>query len=229
MKVLSIPDLHCPFQHKDAFDFLIAVNKKYKPQLVISQGDEADMAAISNFDHDPEGLSAGDELKAALVELKKLYKIFPSVKVCTSNHTARPFRKAFKYGIPKAYLKDYNEFLQAPKGWEWRDYWEVDGIIYEHGEGFSGQPGALKAALANMQSTVIGHLHSYAGIQYSANSKHLIFGFNVGCLIDKDAYAFNYGKLIKSKPILGCGIIDNGIPEFIPMILNKKGRWVGKL
>jgi hypothetical protein len=107
----------------------------------------------------------------------------------------------------------------------WADHWEFDGIIYEHGDPFSGKDAAIKAAEQNMQSTVIGHVHSFAGIQYSANSKHLIFGFNVGCLIDKDAYAFAYAKKIKRKPILGCGIITNGIPQFIPMTLNSNGRW----
>lgn len=228
-KVLVIPDTQYPFSHQDHIPFIKAVTRQYKPNLVVHLGDEIDAHALSNYDADPDGYSAGHEHTEALKDMQVLYKLFPDMMVCTSNHTARPFRKAYKHGIPKAFMKDYKEFMEAPKGWEWRDSWEIDGVIYEHGEGFSGRDGAIKCALGNMQSTTIGHLHSKAGIQWVANDKHLIFGFNVGCLIDKDAYAFAYGKKHKEKPILGVGIIDKGIPTYIPMLLNAKGRWVGKL
>jgi hypothetical protein len=227
--VLVIPDTQYPFAHEDSFDFLSAVKRKYKPTKVVHIGDEADFHALGDWDHDPDGMSPGDELRAALADMKKLYSIFPEVMACTSNHTARPFRRAFKHGIPAAFLRDYHEFLQAPSGWRWADYWEIDGVKYEHGEGQSGALGALKAALGNMQSTVIGHLHSFAGITYNANPKFLIFGFNVGCLIDRKKYAFAYGKNMKNKPILGAGIVNKGIPVFVPMLLNKKGKWVGRL
>lgn len=226
---LNISDLHCPFQHRDAFDFLDAVNTKYKPTNVVCAGDEADMHAVSDYDHNPDGYSAGDELKAARKELTKLYAIFPVVKSCVSNHTARPFRRAEKFGIPREFLRSYGEFLQAPVGWQWADKWEIDGVIYEHGEGVSGQNGAIKAATQNMQSTVIGHIHSFAGINYSANPKHLIFGMNVGWLGDKDAYAFAYGKNMRTKPVLSLGLVQDGIPILIPMQLKKGGRWTGKL
>lgn len=228
-KVLAISDTQFPFEHEDTFKFLESVKKTYKPDIVVHVGDECDFHALGDWDHDPDGMSAGDELKEALKKMQLLYKMFPKVYVCTSNHTARPFRKAFKHGIPKAFLKEYHEFLDAPKGWKWADSWEFDGVIYEHGEGQSGKDGAINAAKGNMASTVIGHIHSFAGIQWLANDKHLIFGFNVGCLIDRHKYAFAYGKKLKNKPILGVGIIEDAIPTYIPMILNKNGRWVGKL
>ncbi len=227
--VLAIPDLHCPFEHQDSLEFLKAVKKLYKPTEYVCLGDEIDAHSLGDYDHDPDGLSAGDELKAAIEHLKEFYKVFPEMKVCTSNHTSRPYRRAFKFGIPKALMRSYSEFLQASKGWQWADEWEIDNVIYEHGEGFTGQQGAIKSALGNMQSTVIGHIHSFAGIQFSANSKHLIYGFNVGCLIDRHKYAFAYGKKMKTKPILGCGIISNGVPMFISMQLNSRGRWTGRL
>ena len=227
--VLAVPDLHAPFEHRDALAFLKAVKKKYKPTRIVFLGDEMDAHAISDYDSDPDGLSAGKELEKTIEHLQGFYKLFPKAMVCTSNHTARPFRAAYKYGIPKAFMKDYSEFLKAPKGWKWADEWEVDGVTYEHGEGFTGQSAAIKSAQGNMSPTVIGHIHAFAGIQYNANSKHLIYGFNAGCLIDRHAYAFNYGKKIKNKPILGCGIIINGIPLFVPLVLKRNGRWTGKL
>lgn len=228
--VMAIPDLHIPFHHQDAFAFLEAVKKKYKPTEIVNLGDIEDWHSISMHDHDPDGMSPGDELKALRAAIKPLFKLFPEMKICTSNHGSLPLRRAFKFGLPAELIKSYRDIIVAPKGWKIDDSWEVDGVVYEHGEAFSGQQGAIKSANANMQSTVIGHIHAFAGIQYSANSKHLIFGFNVGCLIDRAKYAFAYGKKIKAKPILGCGIIRNRIPTFIPMIIDSKtGRWNGKL
>lgn len=227
--VLVISDTQNPFQHPDTVKFLKAVYRKYKCNAVVHIGDEADHHALGDWDHDPDGLSAGDEHKETVKSLKPFYKAFPRVKICESNHTSRPFRRAFKYGIPKAYLKEYGEFLSAPKGWEWAESWEIDGIRYQHGMGYTGRNGALKAAERNMQSTVIGHLPAHAGIQYVANSKHLIFGMNVGCLIDVKSYAFAYGKHYGTKPIISCGVVLKGVPLLVTMPLNSRGRWTGKL
>lgn len=228
-KVLVISDTQIPFHHKDYLPFLRAVSKKYTINEVVHIGDEVDFHSISSFDANPDGYSAGDELKAAVKEMKKLYKLFPNVKACTSNHTARPFRKAFHHGIPRAFLRDYAEFLEAPKGWSWKDEWEIDGVLYQHGEGFSGRNGAIKAAEKNSQSTVIGHIHAFAGIEYSATPKYLIFGMNVGCLIDKDAYAFAYAKHMSNKPIISCGLVLEGRPVLVTMPMTSAGRWTGKL
>lgn len=227
--VLALPDIHFPAHHRDVFEFLKAVKAKFKPTEVVCLGDEIDAAGLGNWDKDPDGLSPGDELKESVKFLKQLYPIFPVVKVCVSNHTDRIYRKPFNAGIPKTLIKSYADILEAPKGWVWAESWEVDGVTYEHGEGFSGKDGALKAAMANMAPTVIGHLHAHAGIQYYANEKYLIWGFNAGCLIDRKNSAFNYGKHIKAKPIIGVGIVENGVPRFIPMQLLKNGRWSGKL
>jgi len=228
-RVLVISDTQFPFQHKDYLKFLRAVEKKYKCDKVIHIGDEVDFHAISNWDSDPDGYSAGDEFITAKKELKNLYAAFPVVKACISNHTDRPYRKAFKHGLPRDFLKSYADLLEAPPGWEWGEYWIIDEVQYEHGEGSSGRNGAIKAAEQNMRSTVIGHIHSHAGIQYTANPRFLIFGFNVGCLIDRHTYAFAYGKKFKAKPIISCGVVIEGIPILIPMQLNARGRWTGKL
>lgn len=224
--VLAIGDLHAPFEHPDALEFLRWVKKKYQPTRVVCMGDEIDAHALSDYDHDPDGDGPGKELERAIAHLGAFYDEFPKVLVCTSNHTARPFRKAYKHGLPKALFRSYREFLEAPKGWFWEDKFEIDGVVYQHGDPFTGKDAAIKAAQGNMQSTVIGHVHSFAGIQYNANHKHLYYGFNVGCLIDSKTYAFSYGKNLPNKPIIGAGVINKGVPVFIPMLMDARGRWI---
>jgi hypothetical protein len=224
--VMAIGDLHEPFAHPDAPDFLDWIRKKFKPDTFVCLGDEIDGHAMSNYESDPDGFSPGMELDAAIQKLRTYYQMFPRMHVCTSNHTARPFRKAFSSGIPARVLKGYREILDAPAGWEWRDQWRIDGVAYEHGEGQIGQNAAMRAADGNMCPTVIGHIHSFAGIQYNANAETLYWGFNVGCLINRDAYSFRYGKHFKRKPIIGCGLVERGVPRFVPMLLDRKGRWI---
>jgi len=227
--ILCISDTQFPFNHKDTYKFLDAVSDKYKTETVVHMGDEVDFHALGRWTVNVDGYSAGMELEKALLHMEQLYKMFPKVKVCTSNHTVRPLKKAFDAGIPRAFMKDYHEFLNAPKGWQWADRWVIDGVLFEHGENVSGPNAALNAARQNMKSTVIGHQHSYGGVKYYSTFDITIFGLNTGCLIDIDAYAFAYGRKSRVKPTLGCGVVLQGIPHFIPMQLNKKGRWNGKL
>lgn len=228
--VLVIPDIQYPFQHQDAHKFLAAVKKKYKPQVVVQIGDLLDQHYYSQYGPSSKAMDGKEELRQAVKGLKEgLYKLFPKVYVCWGNHDLRIAKKASIAGLDPHLLKSYEEIIHCPKGWKFADKWEIDGIIYEHGIGRSGYQGALKAAQANMQSTVIGHLHSCAGILWYGNKKNLIFGFNVGALVDDNKYAFDYARFSTQKSILGCGIIIKGIPTFIPMILNEKGRWTKKL
>lgn len=219
MLVLAIPDLHAKYQHQDAWDFLRDLKNEYKPDKVIGLGDEAEFAGIGFHDINPNMPSSSDELEDTKAELKKgLYKIFPEMDVCTSNHTSRPFRRAMKYGLPTQFIRDYREFLEAPKGYRWQDSWEYDGVLYIHGEGFSGKNAAIQAAISHQQSVVIGHIHSWAGVQYVRTSKRQIFGLNSGCLIDDKALAFRWAKHFATKVTLGASvIIDGKSAQFIPL------------
>lgn len=224
--VLAIPDWHHPFAHPDSFDFLAWMKKKFRPDTVVNLGDEADYHAISFHDHDPDGYSPGHELTRACEAIKPFFALFPEMYLCNSNHGDLPYRKAYANGLPARFIKSKREILCAPASWKWADRWDIDGIIYEHGDGQSGQKAAVNAAEGNQRSTVIGHVHSYAGLQYVANAETLFFGFNVGCLVDTKAYAFRYGKHFKRKPVIGAGLIERGVPRFVPMLLDKRGRWI---
>jgi hypothetical protein len=227
--VLAISDLHCPFEHRDALPFLKEIKRHYRTDTVVCLGDESDMHSMSAHDHDPDLHSPQDEHERMLDHLRPFYEAFPRAASMHSNHTARPFRRASKFGIPSVYLRTYADFMDAPPGWSWHEAVEIDGVRYSHGEGYSGWLGALQCAQAFMQPCVVGHIHTGAGVLYNANAKFLLWGMNAGCLIDRHALAFNYGKNHKHKPILGSGLIRDGRPQFIAMQLTKAGRWTGDL
>jgi O6-methylguanine-DNA--protein-cysteine methyltransferase len=76
---------------------------------------------------------------------------------------------------------------------------------------------------------VQGHHHSRFEIRYWANTEKLFWGVTSGSLVDYKALAFEYGKLILDKPIIGVTMIINSYPILIPMVLNSRGRWIEKL
>ena len=227
--ILIISDTHIPYHHKDLLPFLKAIKKKYKPDRVVHIGDEVDKHAMSMHDSDPDLPSAGDELKQSLPIIKELENLFPDMDILDSNHGSLVYRRALKHGIPKAYLRHYNEFLEVGKGWKWHDDLTLDtpgGPVYFcHGK----VADVLKLAQSMGMSCVQGHYHSSYSIKYYGNSLGLYFGLQVGCLIDKDSLAFRYNKTQRARPIIGLGMIIDGLPKLIPMVLNKNGRWIGKI
>lgn len=227
--VVVIPDLQIPFEHKDALDFIKGVADVVQPTRFVNIGDEVDQLALSRYDTDPEADGAGPELRKAIKRLRKWYDEFPVMDVAISNHTGRVQKQAFKAGIPEAYLRPVNEWLEAPEGWKWQDSFDIDAVRYEHGDNQGGMYAARNLAIRNRQSTVIGHHHSHGGVFYIANDKDMIFGMNTGCLIDMDSIAFKYARGSAFRPTLGCGVIINGVPYFVPFIARASGRWSGEI
>ena len=230
--IVVMPDLHAPYHHRHALAFMAAVKAKFKPDLVVNLGDEADKHAMSFHDSDPNLKSAGDELEATKPVIAELHKLFPRMLLCDSNHGSMHYRKAKAHGMPVQYLKSYREILLPginSKGWQWAENWRVrtpmGEVLFKH----QASGAILIDASHNQCNLVVGHHHGKFTIEYGASSARLYWGAFFGCLIDKDSLAFAYGKHTMYKPILGCGVIINGIPTLIPMLLDADGDWVGHL
>lgn len=227
--ILVISDMHHPYSHPDTLSFLRAVKKTHNPTDVVCIGDEVDFHDASFHDSDPDLDAAGIELKKAIKGLMPLYELFKNVTVVESNHGSMVLRKAKFAKIPRAAIKSYNEILEAPKGWKW----VFDTIIktplgpvyFCHGK--SSSPGKLASHYG--MSAVQGHYHEKAQITYISTPEKLMFDAHTGCLADDKSLALGYNKINTKRPIVSILLIVNGIPQLIPMVLNKKGRWIGKL
>jgi hypothetical protein len=216
--VLCVPDLHCPWHHAGALDFLADLKRQYKPRHVVFMGDEIDGHRWSRHAQSPEMPGPGEELRLAALALKPFYRLFPEVMVCWSNHTLRPFKKAAEGGLPRPMLREIRDILGAPAGWRWRHFWDIGGVHFRHGDGFSGKNAALTAAERIRKNVVIGHVHSHAGVQYASGPFDRLWGMNVGCLVDADAEAFAYARYMASRPTLGAGVLLGGqVPLFVPL------------
>ena len=142
-----IGDTHEPFTHSQYRDFCYETFNKYKVTDIVHIGDEVDNHAISFHEHDPNGYSAGKEADIAQEAMNKWYNLFPKVNVIIGNHTALPYRQANSIGLPRKFIKTYEQIWNAPIGWKWDVELEIDHVLYRHGTGSSGQNGAINLAI----------------------------------------------------------------------------------
>lgn len=227
--ILVISDLHCPYQHPDAIAFLRACKAKYKPDTVVCIGDEIDAHAMSYHESNPDLASAGDELEAAIKALQPIYKMFPNCTVIESNHGSMVLRKALTAGIPHKAIKNYNDILDAPKGWKWVPDVTIDTLLgpiyFCHGKAAA----AGKLASQYGCSTIQGHFHEKAQVHYISTPERLMFDLHTGCLADDNSLALQYNKINPKRPIVSIAVVLNGVPQIVPMILKRNHRWTGIL
>jgi predicted phosphodiesterase len=212
-RVLVIGDLHLPAEREDYLEFCKKLKKKYKTTEVIFIGDVLDHHAISFHQKNPDADSAVAEYHRSMEHMKDWKKAFPNAKVCIGNHDERVHRLSANAGIPAMYLKDYPEVFDTPT-WEWGYEWVVDNVSYTHGTGTSsGNTPAFNSAKVRAQSTVSGHVHSVACINWMRGPNgQKIFGFNVPCGVDMNHKLMYYSKNFLKKPVNGAGVVIDGHP-----------------
>lgn len=203
-RILVVGDLHEPFCLDGYLEFCKETYKKYNCNKVVFIGDVIDNHYSSYHETDADGLGGLDELEIAIHKLSKWYKAFPNADVTIGNHDRIIMRKAQTSSIPSKWIKQYKDVLEVPN-WNFIDRVVYDDVQYVHGEGGT----AHTKCRADMMSTVQGHLHTQCYVQWFVGQNFKIFGLQVGCGIDNDAYAMAYAKRGK-KPAIGCGVVIGG-------------------
>ena len=203
-RILVIGDVHEPFTLKGYLKHCKEVYSKYNCNQVVFIGDVIDNHYSSYHETDADGMGGLDELEIAIKGLAKWYKEFPNADVLIGNHDRIIMRKAQTSNIPSKWIKSYKEVLEVPQ-WNFIDRVVYDNVQYVHGEGGT----AHTKCRADMMSTVQGHLHTQCYVQWFVGQNFKIFGMQVGCGIDNDAYAMGYAKRGK-KPAIACGVVIGG-------------------
>jgi len=210
--VLVIGDLHNPFCLKGYLDFCLRQHSRFDCSTVVFIGDIIDNHYASYHETDPDGMGGGDELEMAIQHTQPWVRAFPQAYVTVGNHDRMVMRKAFSGGIPKKWIKSYNEVLEAPD-WQFVQDIVIDNVQYIHGE-----CGTARVKAKNDKfSTVQGHLHTQAYVEFLPGRDVSTFGMQVGCGIDRDTYAMAYAQM-GPRPAIGCGVVLDGgrLPLFIP-------------
>jgi predicted phosphodiesterase len=202
-RILVIGDIHAPFTLDGYLEFCEDMYARYNCNQVIFIGDIIDNHYASFHATDPDGMGGGDELDVAIEHVKLWSESFPVADVCIGNHDRIIMRKAFDSQIPSRWIKSYNEVLGT--NWNWVEHVVYDDVQYIHGEGGT----ARTKSKNDMMSTVQGHIHTQAYVEWSVGKMFKIFGMQVGCGIDSKSYAAAYAKNFK-KQAIGCGVVIGG-------------------
>ena len=207
-RIPVVGDLHCPFDLDGYLQFLLDTYAKWNCNQILMIGDAVDNHYSSFHQTDADGYGGGEELDRAIKRLSKYRDAFAKIcdkkiDICIGNHDRIIMRRAFDSDIPARWIKSYNEVLGTD--WNWVESIVYDDVLYEHGEG--GQ--AKTKAKNNMMSSVCGHTHTQAYVEWLVGKKYRVFGMQVGCGVDASTYAAAYAKNFK-KQAIGCGVILGG-------------------
>jgi hypothetical protein len=211
--ILVIGDLHCPFDQPGYLDFCLKQQEEFQCGTIIFIGDIADFHYSSFHQSEPNTYGPDQELDLAYQRLADWQRAFPVARITYGNHDLIPYRKGFAGGLAKRTMKTWRELFNAPRGWQFAEKFIIDDVLYTHG---------VNAALARMtgsrMSVVQGHLHTQQYVYWNQSERDRLFAMQVGCGIDSESWAFNYGKQFVKRPVLGCGVVlDKGqVPCVLP-------------
>ena len=225
--VLIIGDTHAPCMRKGYIGFLKRTADEWQPDRIVHIGDLVDNCAYSYHDKNPKLKNPEREYKNALQQVRRLTDAFPEADLLIGNHDALIERVPTTAGLDSAVLKPFGDFWNLPKGWTVHDRYSdliIEGVQYMHGDKYGGGiHAAFNNAKSQFRSVVQGHLHANLGVQFTANNTSRVFGMCVGCGVDHRKLAMEYGVVYKRKPILGCGIVRDGVEAYaIPWNLGSK-------
>lgn len=230
VKVL-VPDLQIPYHDKRAVNNLANFIKAYKPDDVVSVGDEMDMQTISRWsmgtpmEYEKSIGKDRDETVRVLEQLQ--------VKHMTrSNHTDRLYNTIMKrapglMGAPEFELENFLRLKDLgityhQKPWEVAPKW----LLLHGDEGSTNQTGgqtALGLAKKTGMSVVCGHTHRAGLIHYTEAyagvSNRTIWGMEVGNMMDMKRASYLKAGIANWQQAFGILYIDGNkvTPSLIPV------------
>ena len=122
---LVISDMHLPYQHKDAIEFLTQLHLHYKFDRILNVGDLYDHHRGSYHESEIDSFSEEKEYMKARKYAGELQAVFPDMTITEGNHDCIPIRKAKTLGLSAGMIKDYNEMYDTFDGdWDWKqEHW----------------------------------------------------------------------------------------------------------
>ena len=197
-KIAILSDIHIPYHSMGALKAAIAWLKKYKPDVILLNGDTIDFYQLSRFEKDPRERSAADEIKSTKQFLDYLSEQFPNARIIwkDGNHDER-YQSLLRVKAPE--LLDIPEFRFpvlmdfANRGITYitdKQVIEVDenlSILHGHEfrESIMAPVNAARGLFLRAKSCAIaGHLHQTSEHTESTVQGKMIATWSTGCLCD---------------------------------------------
>lgn len=241
--IVCISDLQVPFHDKRAVANVVAFIKAFKPDSVVSVGDEMDFQTISRWAHgtplEYEQTIARD--RDATVQVLADLKV---QHVIRSNHTDRLFNTVMMrapglISLPELELPNFLRFPQLGITYHAKPYELAPGWLLMHGdEGSVSQNGgqtALNLARKTGMSVVCGHTHRMGLMHlsegYYGRQTRTIWGMEVGNLMDSKQASYLKGGINNWQQGFGILWVEGKqvTPQIIPIARDGSFTAAGKV
>jgi predicted phosphodiesterase len=238
MRWVVISDLQVPDHDQKAVDLVARFIQDTDPDGLLCVGDEADQPEPSRWNRQMAGEYAGtlqkglDRTHQVLAQLREAVGDKP-FHLMRSNHTQRIDTYIKRYAPALSSLRDieYTKLVGLDElsiTWHTRPFTFTPGFVLAHGDegSLSRIAGSTAMGLARKwgYSVVCGHTHRL-GLQHDHRTLNgritrYLWGMEVGCLMDMRKADY-LGPGMSANWTQGVGIIDNGIPELVPIVGHK--------
>lgn len=220
-RLLIVPDVHAPYQHKQAFAVLCEVAKGWAPTHVVCLGDFADMYCVSSHPKDPrvklplEQEVAG--VNEALDQLDKAVGRRAKKHFLQGNHETRLSRFLVEKAPELIGCVDWADLFKLDKRrWQVTPYKKsitIGDLRLTHDVGRAGVNAARQSMIDLGDNIAFGHTHRlqvhYQGQLYG--KPHV--GATMGWLGDPEAIDYRHQDSVSRDSIHGFGvahILTNG-------------------
>ena len=236
--IVIIPDLQVPYHNKAAVSNISKFIKTYKPDHVVSVGDEMDMQTISRW-------SKGTPLefeRSIGKDRDETVRVLESLQIrhmIRSNHTDRLFNTVMMrapglLGLPELNIENFLKLDQIGTTYHKNPYQLAPGWLLMHGdEGSINQTGGMTAlGLAKRagMSVVCGHTHRMGLVHhsqsYAGSAGRTVWGLEAGNLMNYKQAKYIKGGLINWHQGFGILYVDGNTvtPHLVP--LRKDGTFI---
>lgn len=238
MRWVVISDLQVPDHDRKALTVVENFIRETEPDGLLCVGDECDSPEPSRWNKGMAGEFAGtlqkglDETHSVLSRLRNALGDKP-FHLMRSNHTDRIATYVRRYAPALSDLRDleYTKLVglrDLDVVWHDTPFSFTPGWLLAHGDegALSRVPGSTSLSLAKKwgYSVVCGHTHRL-GLQHDHRTLNgritkYLWGMEVGCLMDMSRAKY-LGPGMAANWTVGIGVIDDGVPEALPIVGHK--------
>ena len=236
--IVCVSDLQIPYHDKRAVANLAKFIKAYKPDMVVSVGDEMDMQTISRW---AKGTPLEYE-KSIGRDRDETVRVLESLQIdhmIRSNHTDRLFNTVMMrtpglLGLPELDIENFLKLDELGITYHRKPFNLAPGWLLLHGdEGSMNHTGGMTAlGLAKRagMSVVCGHTHrmglTHFTQSYDGGKPHTVWGMEVGNLMSYKEAKYVKAGLFSWQQGFGILHVDGNVvtPQIVP--INRDGSFV---
>jgi len=202
-RTVVIPDLQCPYEDSHVVRNLSIFIKAFRPDAVVTIGDEIDLPQISRWTENTPGWyeqTLAEDRDRTVDVLWSLFEYSKEAHVVRSNHTDRLYKVIMKkipafLSLPELRFEKFLKLDEMDVKF-WKDPMPIaKGWIAIHGDlgNLNPNPGlsALNQAKRHGQNVIMGHTHRAGRSAHSEASngvlRRVLHGVEVGHAMDLKA------------------------------------------